>query len=561
MAGTRQLALGRKHYYVTHFANALASIVLPPWLALARLIPGIARLPSLSIAGKSAWIALVFSLILWAGLVADYLLHQSAVPQNLLIAAILPPMVAAIVYWIIAASSGKRIADRNLHDLWNAGIQACEQQGIAIDEVPIFLVLGSPNRRQTDRLIQASQLPMNTVVPPRGNSDITFFANRQAIFIFVDGCSCLSALSTGVVKPTAAAPRRPKPTAQSAPVMMGGTIVADMFPESSPAPEQPQNQEFGTVSEFKVPATRQSDPHDYPGPENLEATLTLPEPRRRPQDAKHNNRDRDDTAPEHSSVAGNTDSYQRKLRYLCRLLKRERGSLCPVNGILTTLPLPLVENNSCDEITRAIDADLAVLADSLGVRCANTVLVTHINEATGCTDLVKRVGVEKSRESRFGKGCDVWHIPQQQRIDAIAQHAVGAFEVWIHSIFQRENSPDISSNSRLFRLLSRIRGRFAENFHCVLGLGFGVDPAHDRQPQSNFLFGGCYFAATGTKTQAFVKSVFKKVIEREADFEWTNAAQHRNQRLEFAAGICALVATATVLLILGIGIWKLSTAA
>jgi hypothetical protein len=61
--------------------------------------------------------------------------------------------------------------------------------------------------------------------------------------------------------------------------------------------------------------------------------------------------------------------------------------------------------------------------------------------------------------------------------------------------------------------------------------GYGTDS--DKESTSEpLLFGGCYFAGTGDMDdrQAFVKSVFEKLIDQQNELEWTQAAVREENR-------------------------------
>jgi hypothetical protein len=124
-------------------------------------------------------------------------------------------------------------------------------------------------------------------------------------------------------------------------------------------------------------------------------------------------------------------------------------------------------------------------------------------------------------------------------------HAVGAFEDWIYSLFRQESTLDYRHNAKLFMLLSRTRrSQFVNNLSDVLAGGFSCDFEEDSQlPAEQFLFGGCYFAATGPgkDTQAFVKGVFTKVIEQHAELEWAPRALQSERKYLLAANFFALI--------------------
>jgi hypothetical protein len=86
----------------------------------------------------------------------------------------------------------------------------------------------------------------------------------------------------------------------------------------------------------------------------------------------------------------------------------------------------------------------------------------------------------------------------------------------------------------------------------VLSAGFGFDPrTAPHLAYEQFLFGGCYFGATGSNPsqQAFVKSVFAKTLQQEGELEWTPQARARDQQFHFLANLAALIGTVAIIAI------------
>ncbi len=110
------------------------------------------------------------------------------------------------------------------------------------------------------------------------------------------------------------------------------------------------------------------------------------------------------------------------------------------------------------------------------VRCGITVLVTDMEVEEGFQELVNRFGPQRSRDFRFGKGCELWSAPEATRLAAVGSHATGAFEDWIYMLFHDEKALQRRFNSRLYKLLCKMRGPFAKSLSDLLARGFGFDP-------------------------------------------------------------------------------------
>jgi hypothetical protein len=213
------------------------------------------------------------------------------------------------------------------------------------------------------------------------------------------------------------------------------------------------------------------------------------------------------------------------------------------NMSLALVPFQGIDRSGAD-VQAAVQKDLGVLRRELRVRCASTVLVTGMESEEGFQELVNRVDPVLTQNNRFGKGCDAWGDPTGKRLRAVGDHAAGAFEFWTQSLFQEQNALKRRYNSRLFALLCKIRGGFSDSLKNLLGYGFGYDPEQEPElADRQFLFSGCYFAATGDTPdqQAFVSSVFKKVIEQDEGVEWAPEAWNEDRRFRLIGNLFALV--------------------
>ncbi len=524
-----------------------------------RFTPGIKNLPNVSMQMRMALITFLFLLIVFVSAIVSKYLSLNADDQylNFIIAFPFIFIIPVIVYYLVTFLMIKEVSRfPEIDNIWNAGIAECNRNGIDLCNVPLFLVLGTKDNRHAMQLMKSSQLTFSVTYPSREDTDIMFFANSEAnseaIYLFINGCSCLSRLSSA---PTSLAPaEQQRPTTADS---VTGTIDAAMF--AAAGGRSPVNVAASDVShtltdgEFNSPQIPMR-----PAAVGLGGTMLLPEGQGLNEFLGRNVSKASE--PQRIPQLSSKDivECEQKLRYLCGVISKARQSLCPINGLITTLPFELIESAS-SQVQTAAQKDLKTLREELLVRCSNTVLVTQMERDEGFKELMKRVGEERGRDFRFGKGCELWNAPEGARLDAIAIHAVGAFEDWIYMLFQEDNALKQRYNSRLFMLLCRIRGRFGENLRAVLARGFGFDPLTESHlAYEQFLFGGCYFAATGGghASQAFVKSVFLKGLQHEGELEWSPAARIRDRQLQFFANLFALLGMLSFFAIVGMLVWK-----
>ena len=477
-------------------------------------------------------------------LLLDFTIHEGCIKLFLtdpdqraninLIRWIIGALLFVIVITIVAYYLTKYLMIREesrypeIDRVWYEAMNECARLGIFLDRVPLFVGLGTPSGRFGSHLLKIAEINLSISVPKQGDSDISVFANSEAVFVFVPGCSCLSSLAA---MPSEIMELAASPIHQD--IGDGGRTIDPSF--------------FAAQGQRDVSPTQtpQLSPRDMVGSQ----TLLLPED----QDFSELLRGDEPQAVLKSKTLSSTSiaECEDRLRHVCGLIKEARNNLCPINGILTTIPFGTIDTSS-PQLQLAAQKDLATLRENLMVRCGNVLLITDMEDEDGFQELINRFGPQRSRDFRFGKGCQLWTAPESERLAAVGAHATGAFEDWIYMLFQDEKALQRRFNSRLFKLLCKMRGPFAKSLNELLARGFGYDPtmaAHLANEQ--FLFGGCYFAATGNDAsrQAFVRSVVQKLIEQEGQLEWAPAARRIDNQFQFAANIAVLIGTASLLAI------------
>lgn len=533
---------------------------------VARVTPGLNKLPSLSVPMLAAVVAWFVLMIIYAVAVISMwragALYQQRDQLVWLLLFLLVLVITVIVYFLVKFWLVKEESRfPNIDQIWETAMEQCQQQGISVRQIPIFLILGARDQQQATNLMKASQIPMSIAVPKQQDTDLAFFANESSAFLFLNGCSCISGLSM---------PSLLSPVSSPAPVESGsalaGTIDASAFAKlaggmSANSPASPAA--GGTLTQGAMQASPLEAPAYPMASPDAGRTMVLPEGQQFEDFLKPTGDQMEAPGRLGAVAAANLSSQevferQEKLSYVCQLVQKVRQPVCPINGVLTLLPFELIESAS-GQVQTAVQKDLRVLREELMVRCSNTVLVTQMDKEEGFQELVKRVGEQECRDSRFGRGSDLWNAPSSDRLRSIAAHAVGAFEDWIYLLFQRENALQQRYNSRLLGLLCRVRGKFAENLPVVLGRGFGFDPNTEPElADEQFLFGGCYFAGTGSDPEryAFVKSVFSKILQHEGELEWSPRARLRESQYQIVASLFALLGGVSLLATLGLLAWK-----
>jgi hypothetical protein len=524
------------------FLRQLLEMLTYPLRAListpSRLFAGSKRLMGMSLPARVAWVVAVFLVIcVTTTLIAFYytqdrpFVQAKLTPTFILVVVILLVVIPFVLYkalklWL----EGEISPFPDIDHAWKTGLAELQQHGIDLMETPLFLVLGSASEAQEKGLFNASGLSLNVKEFPKGPAALHWYANADGVYLVCTDAGCLSKaanLGRQAEEDDAARPGLVVPRAGGD--ALRGTIVA-----GGPSPSMTSSAIIPSASISPPPAARSS------GPSNIRGTMVV------------------------GGAAGENDSYdsgvpspkekhivrldpndialqERRLEYLCRLIRRARLPLSPLNGVLALLPFGLIGRSvpESNEVGRAAKRDTAVLARGLMVRCPVTALVAGMEEHHGFQELVRRVGRDRSAGQRFGKGFTLTNPPLPERMEALAAHACGAFEDWVYTLFREKGSLSKPGNTRLYSLLCKIRRDVQSRLANILAIGFGHEAEESSQGESLF-FGGCYFAATGETDdrQAFVKGVFDKLPEQQEELGWTDRALGEDQKYQFFSNLC-----------------------
>ncbi len=485
------------------------------------------RLMGMSLPARVAWATAIMLLIcavvafvaVWITQGAaepwHYMLHWRTPVILLLLIAIPPIVYFAVRSWL----EGEVSPFPDIEQAWNAGLAALVENGLDPTDLPVFLVLGESDDRHIKALFAAAGLEFAVQHVPAGRAPLRWYAGEDGIFLVCPDASHLSRLSSlSSERPTdtSAAAADIRGTAQS-PDSLRGTLDPG-----------------GVRGEVGFRPTDSVVPSDVAAGPSVRGTLVpgAMEGVGAPGTSQP-------SAPSAGGGLSRRDAEEQiaRLRYVCRLLSRLRQPLCPLNGILTVLPFRAVNDVMlAKDIPSAVQADLTAVRQVARVRCPVTALVTGMESERGFGELVRRVGAARAKSNRFGKGYDVWNPPTAENIDAFSSHACGAFEDWVYSLFRETDGLSKPGNAKLYTLLCKIRSELRGRLRQILLHGYSFDP-EDPRDQDALLFSGCYFAATGETEdrQAFVRNVFEKIVDLEAELEWTEEALDEDDRYHAAA--------------------------
>ena len=548
---------------MTEFFRRLLDMVTYPLRALlstpSRLISGSRRVAGMSLPTRVALLVAIFLVIcVVATLFAFYHTQDRSfakaklTPAFVTVIVVLVLLIPVVLYkalklWL----EGETSLFPDIDHAWKAGLAELARQGLDPSQVPLFLVLGSSGENHEKVIFDAARLSLNVSGAPQGPAALHWYANPDSIYVVSTGVGSLSRLSALATKSLEQEKVRPLPIGPRPAGGDGlrGTIVAGPGGIAGSS---------ATASALRQSA-RPSQPAPVAPQPNIRGTMIVGGQ----GDAGEMQADDMATAPERKVLKldqHEASEQERRLEYLCRLLRRLRQPLCPINGVLTLLPFGLIQRSVPEsiEVQRAVQRDTSILLRVLKTRCPVTALVVGLEEESGFGELVRRVGRDRALGQRFGKGFNLWNPPTAERLEALTAHACGAFEDWVYTLFREKGSLAKPGNTRLFALLCKIRHALQSRLVGILANGYGYDPDQDRTGKT-LPFGGCYFAATGDTEdrQAFVKAVLEKLPEQQEELEWTEEAYREDQGYQLAARLALGVDTVllVVLAVMIVGKW------
>lgn len=238
-----------------------------------------------------------------------------------------------------------------------------------------------------------------------------------------------------------------------------------------------------------------------------------------------------------------------RLRYVCELVRRERGGLAPINGTLAILPWNMIERGEAETMAvgRALGEDLASLGRGMGVRAPVVALLLCTTPDQGVAELILRTPAGE-RQSRIGQRFPTGLIATSEQLGALASRACGAVEDLIQGRLLR--APDVlvqKDNAVLVALLSRVRCDLSARLAWILQRAFVVAEG-DTTALPPFI-SGCYLASCGEgrDQQAFIGGVLEKLLDSQGDLEWAPGVESSDiQALRIARLLWGISAAAAI---------------
>ena len=513
-----------------------------------RLLGSFQGLKSVSLPARVAIFTAVFLILYAIGLAVVFYLREDApflVAKyrlgHICVLVVLIVVIPLVLYkTLLVYLEGDASPFPDIDLAWKKGLAELDRHGLSLSEIPLFLVLGTYSEKLEQNLLEAAHQEWQIRGVPSGPSPIRWYANADGAYIVCSSSSALSSLAAkakGILSREKTSPRAPR--------------------------ERPSE---GRGRETFVPGDEPEDlnpgGHLPPagGPEDGK-TLILTE-----DEGQSGERDPSIGSERRVVQLDKTESLEaeNRLAYLCRLICRARQPLAPINGVLALLPYQLIRRSPVDanRIGHVAQRDLRVLLESLRLRCPVAALVVDMEEEPGFRKLTARMAERHGREviftRRFGHGLDFKFPSSQENLPEVAALACSQFDTWIYSFFAHRGALQRKSNRDLYTLLCQIRGGVRERLRKILANGFATS-SRAEDPTREHYFVGCYFAATGSSNeqggefpQAFVASVFRKLVDSQHELEWTDEALRLEGQWQKVTRLALLFDT---LLLAGLAVW------
>jgi hypothetical protein len=362
---------------------------------------------------------------------------------------------------------------------WSQALEALARASIQLESTPLFLILGSSTGGE-ESLFQAAGFRAEVKQVPRDQGEpLHVTANQNAVWVTCPGASVLGQIP-----------------------LLGSRSAESTLETLTERASDP----FETVGAGGGGATMRI--------EDFAASLAQAEARQRSAQRKNKVLD--------------TDRETARIRYLCRLIARERHGFCPINGILIVLPITAAgPTRTSEELGVACKLDVAEAFGIFPMRCPVIVLVSDLEKIEGFETLIERLPAGQSRKrmgQRFPLAPELEPGAVPARIeDSVSWIGNNLFYSMVYSLFKVETPGGedvkdlLKANSQLYRFLAALRDRNARIARLV-------KQSLPDLPGEPVLYGGCYFAATGADSgtgQAFTSGVLNRLVDDQDHVTWT----------------------------------------
>jgi hypothetical protein len=447
-------------------------------------------------------------------------------------------------YWLYRLLGEENAAAEfpDVDDAWRKAVAELEANGIAPADAPLYLVLGRPVDGE-DAFFKAAEQQMIVRAPAAADVPLRVYANREAIYVVCAGASAWGRFSAVLAGEDKAS----------------GSVLSSAV--NVPTDKTMRFDELEMSDELRDLLSKQQ-----------QRDLT-PAERARLQELAEMSKGPAQSKKKASLSAEAQARGTGRLRFLCRLIRRDRRPWCPINGMLILVPWAATDSDETARDAGAVlQRDLAAARETLQLRYPTFALVCDLEKARGFAAFRRPFDPDDLKRRRIGQRLPLVPDVAPAEIPGLLERGVQ----WIGQMvlpagivkFLRLEAPagdprtttsaSAGHNRDLYMLLNQVyqRGpRLARVLSRGLPGGSGQDAAEplDALP----FFGGCYLAGTGRtpQEQAFVPAVIQRLVAGQSSVSWTGDAlaedaRYRRRTVLGYIGMAAVVAAGVALAVL-----------
>ncbi len=438
----------------------------------------------------------------------------------------------------------------DLDEAWDAIKNSLEKAGIGLADTPVLLVLGELPSGY-DALFRA--LPQGLSInggSPTG-SPLRAFANRDAIYLTLEGATLLGIQETGDILLTPAADQSMgggmasigagasigigKSVGMSMGGSMGGTGGALQQIQKIIQAARQQGRPLTDAEKDQI--------------RGLSGTPDLP------------------SAPSRSGSSGSVLQNPQivaetadRLAHVCNLVAGARWPLCPINGAILTIPISATDrDDAAQQWGLVARQDLAVIEEVFQLQFPVFALVGEAETLPGGAQFFERFAVDKGNQ-RLGKGfplnpqIPVQNVPEaiEENVGWIFSNLLSYWSIRLTRIDSQNVAGDTRDNGQLVRFRSELLKRAP---HLARLVSRAMTPG-DRIP----VFGGCYLSAilkSAPDHAKFARDFFKKVQDSQGYVAWTDDALSRDAGYRSKAMQGYVLLAVVILGVVGLAGWTL----
>lgn len=409
-----------------------------------------------------------------------------------------------LVFYIIAQIPTAQTEFPDIDEAIETGLGALEDANLSIRDVPLFLVVGLTP--QEERSFVESALVGKDVRVIDNDLPVHWYGDHRAIWVTIPGVSAIVAQSKLSASAVGKASTSPSP--ESGPADFGATLGGAESARFSTigGADRFSTRAAGTISETAAPLV----------------------------EGYH--------APTRRLDADERDRHDARMRYFVNQLRDARYPVCPINGVLLTVPYGWTTSPGLSQLADTVKIDMFALQETIGVKAMTILALTGIEHFPEFKTYIERLDRDQV-ERRCGCGYPSLISPTTDDVEKTHTWVVQYFERQVFELFQRKLGD--ATNGELFRLLDRIRKSRA-NIVRILKNAFPDDV------DEPLYLSGLYFASLegpGAVRLPFFEGLLARLAREHDDvIGWNNAAMREDRTMQNVAR-WILVAAAVLVII------------